>query len=149
MEHFEAAYRIHIAATVSWHHKGALQFYNDEPLPTRPRKPRRSQYETDAQFNQRLLEWHASLPARKGHSNLMTMLYYTHKLLPIYTEEIYQHRMQGLDCLFEQDNDPSHGTRTADNLAQYFLRSNWIELFDHPPQSADLSPIEGCWNILK
>jgi transposase len=77
------------------------------------------------------------------------MLYYTHRLLPIYTEEIHQHRLRGLDCLFEQDNDPSHGTRTAENLAQYFLRSNWIEVFDHPPQSPDLSPIEGCWNILK
>jgi hypothetical protein len=33
MEHFEAAHRLHIAATVSWHHKGVLQFYNNELLP--------------------------------------------------------------------------------------------------------------------
>jgi hypothetical protein len=111
----------------------------------RPRKPRRNQYETDAQFNQRLLEWQASLPPKKGHNNAMTMLYYIHRLLPIYTEEIHQHRLQDLDCLFEQDNNPLHGTRTTENLVQH----NWIEVFDHPPQSAGICPIEACWNILK
>ena len=60
----------------------------------------------------------ASLPPKKGgHNNAMTMIYYVERLLPLYVREIKRHKEeQGLDCLLEQDNDLSHGTRTDDNL---------------------------------
>jgi hypothetical protein len=44
--------KLHVTASISWHHKGALQFYNDEhDMPdiqiTKPRKPRRQKHDTD------------------------------------------------------------------------------------------------------
>jgi hypothetical protein len=72
MEHFSNySQRLHIAATISWHHKGELHFYNDEPPVIRPRKPRRHRAsgETDAEYHQKILEWSASLPRKKGGNN--------------------------------------------------------------------------------
>jgi DDE superfamily endonuclease len=151
MEHFDSSFKVHIAATISIHHKGALQFYNDEPAPTRPRKPRRSKYKSEAEYHQEVLEWQASLPPKKGErNNAMTQKYYVQRLLPIYVQEIQQHIERGLGhCQLQQDNDNSHGTRSEDNLVKQYLRDHRIEIFEHPPQSPDLNPIEACWNILK
>ena len=112
MEHFDnLSQRLHIAATVSWHHKGAIQFYNDENNNLlRPRKPRKSRYQSAAVYQQRIIDWEASLPP-PPRGNAMTQVYYTARLLPVYAHEIHQHRIQyGYDCIFQQDNDPSHGT---------------------------------------
>lgn len=59
--------KLHVAASISWHHKGALQFYNDEHnTPAiqikKPPKPRKSKYETADDHRQKLAEWEASLP---------------------------------------------------------------------------------------
>lgn len=59
--------KFHFAASISWHHKGKLQFYNDEHDPPlvvtkKPPKPRKSKYETMDQHHQRVVEWEASLP---------------------------------------------------------------------------------------
>ena len=151
MEHFDnPSQRLHIAASVSWHHKGALQFYNDENNNIqRTRKPRKTKYVSDADYQQQLIDWQASLPS-PPRGNAMTQVYYTARLLPLYVAEMQSHRIQhGLDCMFQQDNDPSHGTRSYDNLPKRFLNRNWIAVLVHPPQSPDLSPIEACWNILK
>jgi transposase len=106
-------------------------------------------YQSDIEYQQRVVKWEASLPGPpKGNS--MTQVYYTSRLLPMYAEEINRHRIQeGLDCIFQQDNDPSHGTRSEDNLPKRFLIQNWITSYLHPPQSPDLNPIEAIWNILK
>ena len=50
--------------------------------------------------------------------------------------------------LFQEDGDPSHGKKKR-GMAQVYLDSNWIPTLVHPPQSPDLNPTEGVWNILK
>ena len=149
--------RYHIAASVSWHHKGLLQFYNDENDPPeikipKPKKPRKSKYETDEQYNQRVKEWEASLPhdvEAKPKGNAMIQIYYTERLLPIHLQSYNEARMIGRKAILQEDNDPSHGTRSKDNLAKRFKEDNCIDVLIHPAQSPDLNPIEAVWNILK
>lgn len=149
--------KLHIAASISWHHKGSSQFYNDEhDKPDievkKPSKPRRSKYQTEEIYRQRIAEWKASLPHDveiKSKGNSMTQVYYTERLLPMYVDELQQCRMHDRYCLLQEDNDPSHGTRSTDNIVRSFKAVNWIETLIHPPQSPDLNPSEGVWNILK
>ncbi|KAF2177294.1 transposable element Tcb2 transposase, partial [Zopfia rhizophila CBS 207.26] len=46
----------------------------------------------------------------------------------------------------QEDNDPSHGTRSDYNIARRLKDLNWI---DTPIQSPDLNPMEAVRNILK
>jgi len=83
--------KIHIAGWCNWHEKAPeLVFYNDEmdnmPKPKRPPKPRRSKYETEEAYNQRVFQWELTLPHDvevKPKGNSMTMKYYSEKILPI------------------------------------------------------------------
>lgn len=149
--------KLHLAASVSWHHKSPLQFYNDEndhlEPPKRPRKPRKSKYETEEQHHNRVIEWEAHLPHAvdvQPKGNLMTQQYYTDRLLPVYIHEVHMQRIyHNREAILQEDNDPSHGTRSHDNKVQRLKRSNWITTIVHPAQSPDLNPQEGIWNILK
>ena len=52
---------------VNWHCKSEkIEFYNDKEdhieRPPRPRKPRRSKYQTEEQYKARIEEWEALLP---------------------------------------------------------------------------------------
>jgi transposase len=55
----------------------------------------------------------------------------------------------GGDWYLQEDHDPSHGTKTTNNVAYELKMSNWMSLVVHPGQSPDLNPTEGCWLILK
>jgi len=85
---------------MSWHHISDLIFYNDEnnniKPPPKPRKPYRSKYKSDKQYNERVVEWQAHLPhdadvQLKGNS--MTQQYYTERLFPLYIKEIQRQRI--------------------------------------------------------
>jgi hypothetical protein len=83
----------------------------------------------------------------------MTQKYYTETLLPVYTEALHQARLiwpngELKPWLFQEDGDPSHGKKKR-GMAQVYLDSNWFPTLVHPPQSPDLNPTEGVWNILK
>jgi transposase len=49
------------------------------------------------------------------------------------------------DLIFQQDNDPKHTSRTA----QEWMEGHGITLLDWPANSPDLSPIEHAWGHIK
>jgi transposase len=150
--------KLHIAAWINWHQKAEkLEFYNDEndhlQPPKRPSKPRKSRYETNEQFEQRLIDWEATLPhavEMKPKGNSMTQKYYTERLLPVYIRAIQEARISyDQHAILQEDNDPSHGTKSDFNVAKQLKDSNWITVLIHPAQSPDLNPMEAIWGILK
>lgn len=79
----------------------------------------------------------------------MTQKYYCERLLPYYIDSIGQARLNmPAPWVLQEDNDPSHGTST-NGLATRLKASYWVESLQHPPQSPDLNPMEGVWNILE
>lgn len=149
--------RLHIAGWVNWHTKcKKLKFYNDEndeiQPPPRPRKPVKRKYESQEDFEARIREWEASIGHErevKPKGNAMTQKYYTERLLPVYIKTFEDIRVIGpRSWLLQEDGDPSHGMKKK-GLAQALKEKHMIDNLIHPPQSPDLNPIEGIWNILK
>ena len=150
--------KLHIAAWINWYHKAPkLEFYNDEndhiQPPKRPSKPQKSRFESDDQFKQQIINWEANLlhdVEIKLKGNSMTQKYYTERLLPVYIEAVQEARItRNQDSILQEDNDPSHDTRSELNVAKQLKDSNWITVLVHPAQSPDLNPVEGIWAILK
>ncbi len=116
------------------------------------RKSRKRKHKTKNEQCQRVIEWETSLSHHveiKLKNNSMTQIYYTKRLLLIYAKEIHDCRMQDRSCIFQEDNDSSHDTRSAINIVQSYKKVNWIETLIHFSQSSDLNSSEEVWNILK
>lgn len=150
--------KLHFAISISWHHKGPLLFYNDKHdsssvVIKKLSKSRKSKYQTNDQYKQRLIDWEVSLPhdsEMKLKDNFITQIYCTERLLPVYAQKINEARVfVNRRGILQEDKDNSHETRSLDNIVKRFKNANWIETLIHSPQSFDLNSIEACWNILK
>jgi transposase len=100
-----------------------------------------------------LKSWEAQRPHPveiKPKGDSITQEFYTKHVLPTHIEHVkwleahIKHKIY-----FQEDNDPSHGTRSSFNVARVAKRDAHLTLFTHPPQSPDLNPIEGIWQIIK
>ncbi|KAF2184612.1 hypothetical protein K469DRAFT_482446, partial [Zopfia rhizophila CBS 207.26] len=156
----ETNWAIHMYSYVNYYEKGPLLFYSEDdadnnllPTPKPPGRPRKKKNESPEAFTQRLINWEANKPPEveqeiKGAH--MTQAYYTKHLLPLYIEALSKARMKdnSSSWYLQEDNDPSHGTKSNWNVAFKAKVENWISAIAHPAQSPDLNPIEGLWNIL-
>jgi hypothetical protein len=83
----------------------------------------------------------------------MTQEYYTEHILLSYIDAVQQARIgatiEQREWLLQEDNDPSHGTKSFNNVSRKLKDVNWIRTLLHPGQSPDLNPQEGVWLILK
>jgi hypothetical protein len=133
--------KIHVAAGVSYNHKGRLIFYKDPvepsaPKPYKPRKPRKSSVQTNNEYTKAVQDFNAQsarvevLP--KG--NAMTQKFYTIEVLPRHIEQIkmlearYQRPIR-----FQEDGDLSHGNRSENNLPARLKRDSDLQILVYPP----------------
>ncbi|KAF2471735.1 uncharacterized protein BDR25DRAFT_222568 [Lindgomyces ingoldianus] len=59
-------------------------------------------------------------------------------------EQKYKHKF-----ILQEDNDPSHGSRSLNNAPVRLKNDSHIETLFHPAQSTDLNPIEALWMIIR
>jgi transposase len=80
----------------------------------------------------------------------MTQKFYTKHVLSQHIKHLnWLKAKYGRDFLFLEDNNPSHGTRTSNNIAAKAKQDAHLQILPHPPQSPDLNPIESIWQIMK
>jgi len=110
-------------AWCNWHAKSEfLELYNNKETqiekPQRPRKPRKTMYESDDEFAVRMRKWDATAPYDlevKPKGNAITQKYYSECLLPVYINAIYDlHSREPAGgyshgYILQEDNDGSHG----------------------------------------
>jgi hypothetical protein len=141
---------------ISYNRKGRLHFYKDPQEPSqkayKPRKPRRTMYQTDQQYKDILKAWEAAQPDAEviPKGNAMSQQFYAKEILPKHIEQIkaweaYFHKRFYL----QEDGDPSHGNKSKDNPCARLKRNADLQILIHPVQSPDLNPIEACWQIIK
>jgi hypothetical protein len=117
------------------------------------RKSRRRKHDSDKQHHQRLAEWKTSLLHDvniKSQSNSMTQIYYTTCLLLVYANEINECRVShDQACIFQEDNDSNHDTRSAKNIVRSCKADYWLNVLIHFSKSPDLNSSKEVWYILK
>jgi transposase len=148
---------IHLAAGISYNHKGPLIFYNDPQEPSehiyKPSRPRKSSVETDEQHQQAVEQWQQTTEHGaeiKPRGNAMTQIFYAINVLPHHIKHIqwlkekYKH-----EIWFQEDGDSSHGHKSPKSAPTRLKNDSAINQLAHPPQSPDLNPIESVWQIMK
>jgi hypothetical protein len=80
----------------------------------------------------------------------MTQAFYTKSILPEHIKYLkqFEHRCRH-KMILQEDNDPSHGHRSANNAPTKLRKASQIEILAHPAQSPDLNPIEAIWMIIR
>ena len=147
---------VHIAAGVSYNHKGPLIFYKDPKEPTekayKPRKPRKTMYQTESEYQAQIQKWEQNQPEGEviPKGNAMSQEFYAKEVLPIHISEVQRLQKRYGRCIYlQEDGDPSHGNKSFDNPCARLKRDAGLSIFVHPAQSPDLNPIEAIWMILK
>jgi hypothetical protein len=147
---------VHCAAGISYNHKERLIFYKDPKEPTekayRPRKPRKTMYQSEEQYQKQVKAWEAAQLAAEviPKRNAISQDFYAREILPQHIEEIkaleerYHHRFY-----LQEDNDPSHGNKSSNNPSAHLKHEADLLILTHPAQSPDLNPIKACWQIVK
>jgi hypothetical protein len=132
---------IHCAAGISYNSKGRLIFYKDPKEPSqktyKPRKPRKTMYQSDEQHKKEVEAWEAAQPAAEviPKGNAMSQEFYAKEILPKHIEEIkalekhYHHRFR-----LQEDGDPSHGNKSANNPCARLKRDADLQILVHPAQ---------------
>ena len=147
---------VHIAAGISYNHKGPLIFYKDPKEPSekvyKPRKPRKTKYQTDSEYEAQVQEWERNQPEGEviPKGNAMSQAFYAKEVLPIHIQEIQRlQKRYNRKIRLQEDGDPSHGNKSMDNPCARLKRDADLYILVHPAQSPDLNPIEAIWMIIK
>ncbi len=148
---------LHVAAGVSYNHKGAFIFYHDPKEPTekvyKPRRPRKSSVETQHEHLEAIQAWldgseHPLKVEAKG--NAMTQKFYAEAILPHHLDHIkWLEEQHKHPFIFQEDGDPSHGHRSPNCAPTRLKRDAQVKCLQHPAQSPDLNPIEAVWMIIR
>ena len=133
------------------HHTSGLRLLVDWSCTSR-NSTRKSKYEDQQQYEQRLIEWEASQPVEmdiRPKGNSMNQTYYTEHILPIYINATQSIKRAYGNAILQEDKDSSHGTRSAIYLPQSLREHEGIQSLFHPAQSPDLNPIEALLGHVK
>ena len=134
---------VYMYASVNWYYKSPLNFYNDDKdmlKPTKPpRKPVKSKYQSQEDCYEEVKKWEANKPPKlktESGGHHMTQAYYTKNLLPHYITMVQASwladTLDEVHWLLQEDGDPSHGTKSTNNVAEDLCQANWIPVIIHP-----------------
>lgn len=148
---------VHVAAGISYNHKGPLIFYHDPPEAGArsygTRRPRRSSVQTPEDYREVLQAWNTQMELQgliEPRGNSMTGDEYASMVLPHHIAHIkWLQAKYKRAFFFQEDGDPSHGRKNPDSAPARLKSSSDLKLLIHPPQSPDLNPIEAVWQIIK
>lgn len=80
----------------------------------------------------------------------MTQEFYSREILPKHIEHIkWLEKHHKHQIYLQEDNDPSHGTHSQNNIVKQLKTKSRLYMLTHPGNSPDLNPIESIWQLIK